>query len=162
MRDQSTVDVQVEYQGLLSEAVTMPVLSSRAGIYTADGSGIGLGAILNEDGSANSGANPAGRGSVVTIYGTGGGESDPALVDGEVLQNTLPKISLPVTVTFDDGDEDGGFPNGKAEILYAGGAPGLVAGVFQINLRIPSAATTGDFFVGIGSQQVPGLTIALR
>jgi uncharacterized protein (TIGR03437 family) len=142
----------------------MPVLDSRPGIYTVDGSGVGLGAILNEDGTVNSAANPARRGSVVTIYGTGGGEADPAVADGEMLQGILPKISLPVTVIFDDGDEDGRYPHGSAEILYAGGAPGLLAGVFQINLRVPAAALQGedDFFVLIGSQQVLGLTIALR
>jgi uncharacterized protein (TIGR03437 family) len=57
---------------------------------------------------------------------------------------------------------DGVYPRGKAEILYAGTAPGVVAGVFQINLRVPSAAMSGDFFVSVGSPQVLGLAIALR
>lgn len=65
-------------------------------------------------------------------------------------------------MTFEDGDEDEGYPRGEAAILYAGGAPGLVAGVFQINLRIPGAAASGRFFVSVGSQQVLGLTFALR
>jgi uncharacterized protein (TIGR03437 family) len=161
IRGQSTVDVQIEYQGSLSDSVTMPVLSSRPGIYTIDASGMGLGAIVNEDGTVNSALSPARTGSVVTIYGTGGGEGDPAVADGEVLRDLLPNITLPVEVTFDDGDEDGGNFH-AAEILYAGAAPSLVAGVFQINLRVPTAATTGTFFVTVGSQQVLGLAIALR
>ena len=30
-----------------------------------------------------------------------------------------------------------------ADVLYAGGAPGLVEGVIQVNLRIPFASQTG-------------------
>ena len=40
----------------------------RLGIYTVGGSEYGLGAILNEDGTINSPANPARRGSVITLY----------------------------------------------------------------------------------------------
>ena len=69
----SSVDVQVEYEGERSEAATMPVLTSRPGIFSLDGSGQGQGAILNEDGSLNSLSNPALRGSVITVYATGGG-----------------------------------------------------------------------------------------
>src|SRR6185369_4403762 len=53
-----SVDVQVEYRGVRSDAVTAPVLASRPGIFSLDGSGRGQGAILNEDGSVNSPSNP--------------------------------------------------------------------------------------------------------
>ncbi len=43
-------------------AVRMPVLGSRPGIFTVDGSGRGQGAILNEDGTLNSPSNPARKG----------------------------------------------------------------------------------------------------
>ena len=65
---QSSVDVQVEYQGVRSEAVTVPVLTARPGIFGVDGSGHGQGAILNEDGSPNSPSNPAQRGSIIMLY----------------------------------------------------------------------------------------------
>ena len=58
---QPSVDVQVEYQGVQSDVVTVPVLPSRPGIFSLDGSGQGLLAILNEDGSVNSPSNPAAR-----------------------------------------------------------------------------------------------------
>jgi uncharacterized protein (TIGR03437 family) len=67
----SSVDVQVEHQGVRSEAVTVPVLTSRPGISGQDGSRQGQGAILNEDGSPNSPSNPAQRGSIITLYVTG-------------------------------------------------------------------------------------------
>jgi len=86
-----SVDVQVEYKGMLSEAVTVPVLNARPGIFSLDGSGYGQGAILNEDGSINSPLNPARRGSVVSIYATGGGEAAPAIADGQIVTDILPR-----------------------------------------------------------------------
>ena len=54
----STVDVQVEYNGVRSSAVKMPVLGSRLGIFTFGPSGTGQAAIVNEDGTINSSFNP--------------------------------------------------------------------------------------------------------
>ena len=85
----SSVDVQVEYKGALSEVMTVPVLPSRPGIFSRDRSGKGQGEILNEDGSLNSPSNPARRGSVITILATGGGESAPGIEDGQILGDVL-------------------------------------------------------------------------
>ena len=52
-----------------------------------------------------------------------------------------------------------------ADVLYAGAAPGLVAGVFQINAKVPEDATPGnaETIVTYGSgRSQPGLTVALR
>jgi uncharacterized protein (TIGR03437 family) len=159
------VDVQVEYQGVQSDVVTVPVLPSRPGIFSLDGSGQGLLAILNEDGSVNSPSNPAARGSIVTIYATGGGERDPAVVDGQILSDVLPRSSLPIFLTFDNGDEVSGTSAG-GQVLYAGGSPGSVAGLVQLNVRVPPDALAGNavaFGLIIGRDSVPGsLTIALR
>jgi uncharacterized protein (TIGR03437 family) len=46
-------------------------------------------------------------------------------------------------------------PSEEAEVLYAGGVLGSVAGVLQLNVRVPSNAYTGDavhFTVVIGAQ----------
>ena len=49
---------------------------------------------------------------------------------------------------------------------YAGGAPGLVAGLMQINVQIPSGIQTGNavpVVVQVGSvSSQPGVTIAVR
>ena len=52
-------------------AWVLPVVSVTPGIFTIDGTGTGQGAIVNQDGTVNSAANPAARGSVVSIYMTG-------------------------------------------------------------------------------------------
>jgi uncharacterized protein (TIGR03437 family) len=51
-------------------------------------------------------------------------------------------------------------------VLYAGGAPGLVAGVLQVNARIPPEAPSGNavpvlLTVGGFSSQ-PEVTLAVR
>ena len=161
--DHSAVDVQVEYQGLQSDVVTVGVVPSRPGIFSVDGSGQGLLAIVNEDGSVNSPSNPAARGSIVSIYGTGGGERDPAVADGQILSDVLPRVSLPISVYFDKGDCS---TWAYGEVLYAGGVPGSVAGLLQLNVRVPPDALTGKavyFGLSIGNSRVPGsLAIALR
>ncbi len=137
----TSVDVQVEYKGIRSEVVTAPVLASRPGIFSLDSSGRGQGAILNEDGSINSPSNPAPRGSIVAIYSTGGGEADSAVVDGQILSVVLPRTRLPVSVSFGANLED---EYAEGEVLYAGGASGSVAGLLQVNVRVPSDARVGD------------------
>lgn len=54
----------------------------------------------------------------------------------------------------------------SAEVLYAGGAPGLVAGVLQVNVRVPQAVTPGSaepvvLVIGNAASQ-SGLTMAVR
>ena len=78
-------------------------------------------------------------------------------MDGKIAAVPLPQPVLPVTITI------GGQ---NAQILYAGGAPGAVAGLMQINARIPSGIPTGPAVpvtlrVGNASAQA-GVTIAVR
>jgi uncharacterized protein (TIGR03437 family) len=42
---------------------------------------------LNQDGTANSSANAAPPGSIVVLYITGGGQTNPAGVDGQIATN---------------------------------------------------------------------------
>ena len=161
----TSVEVQVEYKGVRSEAVTVPVLPSRPGIFSMDGTGEGQGAILNEDGSVNSPSNPARRGSIITLYGTGGGEAAPGVVDGQIVSGVPPLTSLPVSVFFDFRYFGGGSKAG--EVLYAGGVSGSVAGLLQVNVRVPAnTEDTGNevpFVLIIGSHwTVFQVTVALR
>jgi uncharacterized protein (TIGR03437 family) len=156
------VDIQIEHKGLLSEAVRIPVLPSRPGIFTLNSSGRGQAAILNEDGTINSPANPAARGSAITIFATGGGETDPRVRDGQIVRDSLPKTTLPVSVSVGLGTQAR-----LAEILYAGGVRGSVAGLLQLNVRIPPDVwPTSDavpLLLRIGSQwTAPQATVALR
>ncbi len=90
---------------------------------------------MNQDGTVNSASNPAPRGSVVSIYGTGGGAHTSYLWAG-YLNLSLPygDLSLPVTVPI---------AGESTRPLYAGGAPDLVDGAMQINAAVPSDTAPG-------------------
>jgi len=97
--------------------------------------GIFADAYLNEDGSRNSESNPAAAGSTVQIFGTGLGAIDTPLALGDYHPTaTLTRTTAEVSVTV--GGQD-------AEVLFAGGAPGLPGGVYQVNFRVPSGLSAG-------------------
>ena len=139
------VNVTVEVDDSVSAPVNVPLVTSAPGLFTADASGSGQGAILNQDGSINSIAHPAARGTIVSLFGTGEGLESPQLSNGALVISTpFPAPVNPVTATI------GGQP---AQVLYAGAAPLLPTGVFQINVRIPDGASAGNVpaSVSIGS-----------
>jgi len=129
--------------------VLVPVAAASPAVFTQNGTGIGPGAILNEDYSLNSTSNPANEGSIVMIYGTGFGPLSPPGKDGE--PGVLSATALPVTAKI------GGLP---ADIFYAGAAPALPNGVVQINVRVPVGISTksiaalelraGNFEISVG------------
>jgi uncharacterized protein (TIGR03437 family) len=128
--------VEVRYKGTKSNTVVAQVAASAPGVFTIDSSGQGQGAILNQNYTVNSAANPAEKGSVVMVYATGEGETDPQVADGRFTSpEALPKPKLPVSVKI------GGL---DAEVLYAGGAPGSVAGLLQVNVQVPASVATGN------------------
>lgn len=97
----TSTQITVDVDTVLSQPVTVPVASSAFGLSTADGSGSGQGAILNQDGSYNSASNPAAPGSVVTLFGTGEGVTTPALPDGALeISTPYSTTGAPVTVAF--------------------------------------------------------------
>jgi uncharacterized protein (TIGR03437 family) len=130
----STTKVQVTYNGAPSNTMTIPVQSATPGIFSLDASGSGPGAILNQDTSINSSGNPAARGSVISIFLTGGGVTTPASADGSVTGAPPPLLVQSPTVTI------GGV---NAQLKFAGGAPASVAGLTQINVAIPAEAPSG-------------------
>jgi uncharacterized protein (TIGR03437 family) len=66
---------------------------------------------------------------IAVLYATGEGLLSPLPLDGEIMLDPLPRPALPVKVWL---------ANREVPILYAGPAPGLVAGLLQINIQIPA------------------------
>jgi len=155
----SKTEVQVTYNGLPSNSKTMPVQAAHPAIFTVDVSGTGPGAILNQDNTLNSATNPAARLSVVAIYATGGGTTNPQLADGAVTGSTLPFLTEAAAVTVTIGGID-------ARVTYAGGVPGAVAGLTQINAEVPAGVASGSgvpVMVKIGGfASSPNVTLAVR
>jgi uncharacterized protein (TIGR03437 family) len=124
-----TVDVTVSYQGPQFTASAIPVVSSTPGVFTLNASGTGQAAAVNQNNTINGPASPAKLGSVISLYVTGEGQTNPGGVDGKPATTPYPQPLLGVSATM------AGQP---VTVTYAGGAPGLVAGVMQVNLQIPA------------------------
>jgi uncharacterized protein (TIGR03437 family) len=130
-----SVSVQVFYGGQTSSTLTVPVADTAPSIFTQGSSGYGQGAILDQNLSVNSIDNVTHPGNVIVIYATGAGQTNPPGVDGRIATGaSFPPVDSP-TVTV------GGIP---ATVLYAGAAPGLVAGVEQLNVLLPANTPSGN------------------
>jgi len=79
---------------------------------------------------------PAQPGDILTLYATGFGLTDPVYQAGELASGIAPVVEA-VKVTV------GGAELAADDILYAGVTPGL-AGVYQLNLRLPGDLPEGD------------------
>ncbi|MBM3795160.1 MAG: hypothetical protein FJW31_14065 [Acidobacteria bacterium] len=149
-------DFVIEYRGNRSNAVSVPVVAARPGLFTANASGSGPGAIQNQDLSVNTPSNPAARGSIIGLYATGEGATDPAGVDGQVAATVFPKPRQSVAVRI------GGAMAGG---LYAGAAPSLVAGVLQVDVKVPDNVPDGNVPIQllVGNAESPaGVTVAVQ
>ncbi len=139
----NSTQVKVNYNGASSNVSSISISLAAPGIFLTDYS-TRQAAVLNADGTPNSQSNPAKRGTVVAFFGTGGGDANPPGVTGGIWpKSPLAHLTQPVTVQISGVD---------AEVLYAGSAPGMVSGIFQINVRLPDSVS------GSGNQIV--VTIA--
>jgi uncharacterized protein (TIGR03437 family) len=151
-------NIEVEYRGEKSPPVAVPVAPLVPALLTADASGVGKAAALNEDNSPNAvtGGLP---GQYVVLFGVGGPETDPAGSDGEINAWQAP-FKQPVKVLLDGKEAP------ASDIAYAGAAPGLVHGVFQINVRLAADAPRNQeqqvqvVFGDVATQ--PGVTVSVR
>ena len=140
--------IQVSYQGNASPAMTVPVANAAPAIFTADKTGSGQAAALNQDGSLNGPSNPAAKGSYVTLYLSGGGQTNPAGVTGSVTGATLEYLLQVPSITV------GGQP---AEVTFAGAAPDYVDGLNQVNIRLSANTPSGaqPIMISTGSGASP-------
>jgi uncharacterized protein (TIGR03437 family) len=151
-----SADMVVTYQGHPTNPMPVLIQASSPGLFTADSTGQGQAAAINQDGTINNSTNPAPAGTYISLYATGEGQTNPTGTDGKPATAPLPKPVLPVTVTI------AGQP---APVQYAGAAPGLVAGVMQVNAQIPTTTPLGNapvvLQVGTTKSQ-DNVTIAVR
>src|ERR1019366_2914121 len=152
-----STELQVTQRGQAIADLRLSVADAAPSIFTTDGSGVGQGAILNQNSTVNSPSNPAERGSIIIVFSGGAGQTDPPGTDGQIVGDTLPKPLLPVSVQI------GGL---EAKVLYAGAAPGMVAGVLQVNCTVPLDSPSGytvPITLSVGSTSSPaGVTLAVN
>jgi uncharacterized protein (TIGR03437 family) len=102
----------------------LPVAAASPGIFV----------VLNHDRKLNSATNPAAQGSVLIVYATGEGQTNPPGVDGKIATTVWPKPLLPVAATV------GGL---NAQLAYAGAAPFLIAGALLVDVKLPPGVASG-------------------
>jgi uncharacterized protein (TIGR03437 family) len=103
-----SVPVEIIYQNAVIASIPVAVADAAPALFT---NAAGQAAANNQDGSINSASNPAARGSVISLYGTGLG------ISGDAVSATLDGFS--------------------AAVLYAGPAANY-PGLFQVNAQVPS------------------------
>ncbi len=131
----TSADVIVRLGNQESNRVTVPVSRSSPGIFTRNESGTGAGAIRKADFTVVSATNAPRRGDTILIFMTGLGALSPALNDGSAAPTTpLSQVADSVNVYI------GGQ---KATVSFAGAAPGF-AGLYQLNVVIPTSAPIGS------------------
>jgi hypothetical protein len=108
----------------------LPVGVASPGLFT-HGAGYGQLTALNEAGSLNSADNPASPGSVVSVFLTGAGVYDRPIDDGAPgpMEPPFPSPVLGLGASIWSGFPSVGTP---ATVLFAGQAPGLIAGIVQV------------------------------
>ena len=150
--DGDTANILIHSNELMSNTQQMPVRAAEPQIF---GSGpdypldVSNALALNEDGSLNSYDNPAPGGSIVTIFLNGAGVLGPLPpqgTSGTLGQTPILPVSASYSVEYDIRYSRAPAP---LQILYAGGSPGLLAGLIQINFRMPPALALSSIQVHI-------------
>jgi uncharacterized protein (TIGR03437 family) len=122
--------------------------------------------VINQDGTINSLSNPAPGGSIVTFYVTGFQANFAPLADGQVAtvaNNDGCALELGCTITAATLGGGLTLPSVSipATVVYAGAAPGIVAGVTQFNLQVGTPSATNDFSLTLnGSYRLGSVAVS--
>jgi uncharacterized protein (TIGR03437 family) len=144
-------NIQVINNGVSSNVVSELINPTVPGIYTIPSGGIGYAAVVDTNtGKIVTPSTPANPGDTVEVFATGLGTAYPPVADGAAP----PDSPLSNTVATIQADLDGN----NATVLFAGLAPTL-AGLYQINVTIPSSTTAGDHALDISGLDSTGTTL---
>lgn len=167
MAASTMANITLNYQGQSLTAAAVPISGTVPAIFTSGG---GQAAAYNQDGTLNSMSNPAQMGSTISLFLTGEGLTNPPGVDGQITPLPPAPPIIPVTpfTVYLSGQIAGS--TALPAVTYATEAPGMVAGIMQINVQIPAnlIQTTATVPVAVPvlvilgtSFTQPGVTIAV-
>jgi uncharacterized protein (TIGR03437 family) len=115
--------------------ITVQVAPTAPAIFTTDFTGMNGAVALNADGTVNSAANPAARGTTITLFATGEGVTTPVDSDGVVETAASTRVPVaPVSVTFS------GVP---ATLGTDTSTPKDVSGVLTLSVTVPTGIAAG-------------------
>lgn len=150
----SVARLRLEPQTGVPVELMMDVVPAAPGVYATEGKG--QAEAFNETGERNALLRAAPRGSLVTVYCTGEGQTNPAGITGQLNGAPGPRPQLEVTA------EIAGV---AAEVVEAGEAAGL-AGVLELKVRVPGGFIPSGvvpLVVTIGGKRSqPGVTLVIE
>jgi len=140
--------------GVSTNAVEVPVASTSPAIFTTNLVGVGQANAVNSDGTANSTDNPAARGSVVTVYASGLGLTNPLAPEGQpVTIDCVPIATIYAWV--------GGVPTQMKKAVLTQGK----TAVYSVDILVPTTinAGTAEVFISAGDRvSQRGVTIQVK
>jgi uncharacterized protein (TIGR03437 family) len=147
-----TTNVSVRYNNQQFGPLLVPVTFGTPGIFRLHVAESAQAVAINQEGTLNGPSNPAPRGSIVAVWGTGYGLTDPPCSIGGLNQPQAEPLRAGVTALIAAGR--------VYKAVYAGSAPTLPCGVVQINFQVPSDAASGTLFFEPSIQLVDGNSIS--
>ena len=116
----SSTQVTVSVNGQRSNPVRMGVVASVAQILS----------VVNQDGTVNSADHPAKSGSMISVFVSGLGQTNPPAADGLTNAPPLPVPLAPIFVSA---------AGTMITPQFFGAAPGMIAGITQVNISLPAS-----------------------
>jgi uncharacterized protein (TIGR03437 family) len=134
----TTVQVQVKNSAGLTAQTPITVQANAPQLLTVDGKYVlathADGSVVGKAGLTTAfSTSPAAPGETITVFATGCGSTNPALIPGQVPVQTNNLVALP---QFTLG--------GNAANVASGAVVAGAGGVYQIKVQIPAAAASGD------------------
>jgi uncharacterized protein (TIGR03437 family) len=149
-----TVEIQIVHYGIPSSFVQLQTVSYSPALFGYPLQGQTYAAALNANGVLQGPSAPLRRGAPAVFYATGlglpPGEAAEAVAARAEQLSQVPSITI------------GGEP---AQVTYAGLAPGLTAGLTQINVQVPNDAPTGvavEVVIAAGTQTQGNVWVAVQ
>ena len=138
--------------GQTSAAYSLGLAAGSPGVFTVNSAGTGDGVVLHGDNSLVNAGNPAKGGEQIVMYCTGLGATNPSFATGAPATASNKTVN-PVTVSI------GGQ---AAAVVYSGLSVGF-AGLYQINVIVPSALTGSQPLIvsELGVASRAGVTLAV-
>jgi uncharacterized protein (TIGR03437 family) len=152
--------ISLVYNDVTVGSVTVPANQGKPGLFRLQPGASPQAVALNQDGTVNRTSNPAPRGSIVSVWGTGFPPIDAPCATGGVNPSGPVDLAGGWKVAF-----------GIDTVLYAGSAPGLLCGIVQINLAVAPSGPSNDRLLPqfgnpsmnrTGSAAIVGSTIAVK
>jgi uncharacterized protein (TIGR03437 family) len=164
------IAVRTADTGELVAGGNLLVASASPGLFTVAKNGAGQAALLNQDNTQNSTANPAAAGSVIQLFGTGQGQVSPAVPDGIAapLGSNSNTVAVPTSdqrtcLTSQPSMCVAIGSSAFGDIKFSGLAPGYI-GLWQINVQLPPGVSGNAVQVRVIINGTPSntVTVAVR